>query len=303
MIIVNLKGRLGNQLFQWAAARYLADASKSEIVLYSGERDRKAGRTPPLMGFPLPTRVAQPKDFRKVFFPFGKFSKQLQQVSLHVRAFKTRQILSLDELEAARRSPSKNYFLNGYFMSSHIADAIRKTLQQDLNLLDFTPSRYPYLDIVDHPRAVALHIRRGDFATGPARQSYGLCSVEYYLRSLQTLEDKIGPAKPVVFSDDISWCEDVLAHLPNVAFFKAPTDGRDFEDMMLMSRCAHQIIANSTYSWWAAYLNKNPEKQVFAPYPWRATKEHQNQYFLPENWQRVAKYASSVSPTPMLQST
>ncbi|KZL18782.1 Glycosyl transferase family 11 [Pseudovibrio axinellae] len=295
MIIINLKGRLGNQLFQWAAARFVAENLQSEIVVCSGESNRKAGITPSLMGFNLPTRVAQPKDFRKVFFPFRKFSKQLQQVMPHLRAYGGKQIQSIEELEKARQNAkAPHLFLNGYFMSSHIAERVRDKLLIDLTIPELSQARQRFLGVVEAPNSVALHIRRGDFLENSTREAYGLCSIEYYLRALSYLEGKLGPLKPVVFSDDIAWCKEALSHVERVTFFDVPSDGKDVEDLVLMSRCAHQVIANSTYSWWAAYLNTSPSKLVVAPSPWHAKNDHRNTLFLPKGWHKIHKYADPV---------
>ncbi|SDQ80454.1 Glycosyl transferase family 11 [Pseudovibrio sp. Tun.PSC04-5.I4] len=303
MIIVNLKGRLGNQLFQWAAARYLCHFTGSKISLHTGEKDRRQGIKPPLMNFNLPTKSSQPADFREVFFPFKKFSKQLQQLLPHVHYYRKSHIKSLLDLENFARFTGHNrFFLNGYFMSSHIAEVVRPQLLQDLVLReDFSKSRQHYLAHATQPNTVALHIRRGDFLKQDIHKIYGVCTPDYYIRALKFLGAKLGVLQPLVFSDDIEWCKQTLSNIPNITFFDVLPDGKDVQDFMIMSKCAHQIIANSTFSWWAAYLNQNPDKQIVAPFPWKAQKEHANNRFLMDDWHRIDKYRlptydSSLSP-------
>jgi hypothetical protein len=92
-----------------------------------------------------------------------------------------------------------------------------------------------------------------------------MCSPDYYRQALQLLSERSFPLNCFVFSDDLDWCKKNLKFLPNVVFVENPDAAQASKDMMLMSRCKHNIIANSTFSWWAAWLNNNSDKIVIYP--------------------------------------
>jgi hypothetical protein len=127
-----------------------------------------------------------------------------------------------------------------------------------------------------------MHVRRGDYVTlKNAGEFHGLCSVEYYHAALKSIDAKEG-AEIFMFSDDIEWCRQNLKFdLPvtyvNNAFHPV-------WDMYLMSLCSHNIIANSSFSWWAAWLNTNPEKKVIAPEYWFTGKKTQSLDLLLAGW-------------------
>ncbi len=130
--------------------------------------------------------------------------------------------------------------------------------------------------------SVSLHVRRGDYLQSGA---YVACSGDYYRAALHRVTEVTGTSPTIyVFSDDPAWARDNidLPHEKVVVDF----NGRDsdYEDLRLMSLCRHNIIANSSFSWWGAWLNANPAKVVVAPKRWFAATHAQNPDILPKGW-------------------
>ena len=147
---------------------------------------------------------------------------------------------------------------------------------------------------------MAVHLRRGDYSSQSNYNSFfGTLSSEYYERAINEIKNKVIDPKFFVFSDDISWCKQNLKFLSDVEFVAHGTSVHASEDLILMALCRHQIIANSTFSWWGALLNSNKNKIVIAPSKWFQTTYNKNPLptyaarfyntkdLLPENWIRL----------------
>jgi hypothetical protein len=145
-----------------------------------------------------------------------------------------------------------------------------------------------WLDQVRSGNSVSVHVRRGDYARNPqASKFHGVLNPEYYLQALSHLTRKYGSLEVFVFSDDLEWVRGNIR-------FDAPThyvegNARDAShiDMLLMSNCAHNIIANSTFSWWAGWLNARPGRTVVAPLQWFADKATDTRDICPPWFDRV----------------
>lgn len=142
------------------------------------------------------------------------------------------------------------------------------------------------LDELSASRAetVAVHVRRGDYAANP--QYFDICNADYYRKALAVLSEKISAPCFYVFSDDIPWCRANLA-LPSgrVTFIDWNRKTDSWQDMYLMSKCKHNIIANSSFSWWAAWLNANKSKLVICPRQYSRTEDLVN--VMPDSWLKV----------------
>ena len=171
-----------------------------------------------------------------------------------------------------------NYYLDGYWQSEKFFKESEHLIRED-----FRPSKEivekisntPFLDT----NTISLHVRRGDYIT--SNGYHPVQSIEYYQKAIE----KIGKYDYIfVFSDDIQWCKDNLK-FNNMIFMDGFTD---VEDLYLMSMCKHNIIANSSFSWWGAWLNSNPNKIVIAPNKWFGDRANLNESdIIPINWIRL----------------
>ncbi len=131
-----------------------------------------------------------------------------------------------------------------------------------------------------------MHVRRGDYATNPQiLKIHGFCGVDYYTRALEKFND-LAPSeiRVFVFSDDIKWVKENLTIPFTATYIENPTVPSECEDLILMANCKHNIIANSSYSWWGAWLNKNPEKRVITPKQWLKKDSWNTHDRIPTSW-------------------
>ena len=138
---------------------------------------------------------------------------------------------------------------------------------------------------------VAVHIRRGTYVTVG---TMGLAGYAYYARAVALLSRLVGPLPLVVFSDDIDAAKAVIsaATSMNVQFIEPPATSRPVESMLLMSKSAHAVIANSTFSWWSAWLAGQPDRVVIYPRPWIDVAGHDDRDLIPPSWIGVGRDAT-----------
>ncbi len=289
MIILGLKGGIGNQLFQYAFGRHLALRNDCELQ-FDTEGLRRANeigniyRDFALPAFNIPTIEASRADIVRLKYPYGPLSKAWRL--FRGKVLKQYYIM-YDERLLTRRG---EYYADGYYQSPRYFDAIRPTLLADLTLKNPLSSGAATIATrIAGATAVSLHVRRGDYATNPrVIYEYGTCSVSYYRTAMKHIESAVStPVTYFVFSDDIAWVKDNLPVGADTVYVDDPTIS-DVESLTLMSLCTHNIIANSSFSWWGAWLNQHPEKMVVAPTPWF---EHQptDPDLIPNDWIRIPK--------------
>jgi hypothetical protein len=132
--------------------------------------------------------------------------------------------------------------------------------------------------------SISIHFRRGDYVTNTeANKNMGTCSMEYYKRSINFIKKKIENSTFFIFSDDTQWVKDNFNFNLNVVYV-SDNNFTEYEELMLMSYCKHNIIANSTFSWWGAWLNSNQNKIIIAPKKWYQNKSRNQKDILPSNW-------------------
>ncbi len=288
MIIVNLKGGLGNQMFQYALGRRLAISNEDELALdVSGlERANAVGdiyRPFALSAFRIKARIASAEDVRRLKYPYGLFSKGARAVRMKLLG--QTHIGWEPEMLRARG----NLFLDGYWQSPRYFTDIREEILADFTLAKpLGKAAEAACSLIAGSASVSIHIRRGDYTTAKNSAVHGLCSLAYYERAIRIVTERTEAPHWFVFSDDIAWAK---ANLPlrERTTYVSGEGITDAEELTLMSRCAHNIIANSSFSWWGAWLNRNPAKVVVAPTPWFNTRDDHHQDLIPDTWITLPK--------------
>ncbi|RYD62781.1 MAG: alpha-1,2-fucosyltransferase, partial [Verrucomicrobiaceae bacterium] len=137
--------------------------------------------------------------------------------------------------------------------------------------------------------SVAVHVRRGDYVSNSKAQAFhGTLSPDWYTRAKTEIERRIsGRPTYFVFSDDAQWARRNLDSFAEAVFIPPPSDGGDAQDLHLMALCKHQIIANSSFSWWGAWLNKHQDKCVVAPRSWFRSPRIDTSDLIPSDWLRI----------------
>ncbi len=284
MITTRIIGGLGNQLFQYCAGRALALRHQQPLGL-----DVRAFET-----------------YRHYDLGLGHFDIQADLTPPNLPAIKTDGVLkyALSKLRPSKpvhREPSLAFdpqFMNlgpqthliGYWQSERYFRPFAAEIRKDLTLVTPpSPDNIAMAARIDGAVAVSLHIRRGDYVSNSKfNAAHGTCDIDYYQRAVQAIIDRLGMA-PVVFafSDDPDWVAAHL-HLPcEVVLVRHNDIDHNYEDLALMARCDHHIIANSSFSWWGAWLNPDPDKIVIAPARWFADPKLSNPDILPPEWQAI----------------
>ena len=136
--------------------------------------------------------------------------------------------------------------------------------------------------------SVCIHIRRGDYVEDIiTNQFHGVCNLDYYYRSIEYIASKIKNPYFFVFSDDPLWVKQNLILKYPCDYIDQNFGKKDYEDMRVISKCKHNIIANSSFSWWGAWLNINPNKIVIAPKNWFKSKAINTKDLIPESWFKI----------------
>lgn len=186
-------------------------------------------------------------------------------------------------------APNSSYLV-GWWQNEKYFEDIR-----DIILDEFTPKAAPseanqkYLDEINKSNAVAIHVRRGDYVTNKnANVFHGLAPIDYYKQSIKYMQDKVGSPRFFVFSDDIAWCKENLPLGDDAVFVEGNSGKQAYEDIRLQQTCKHNIIANSSFSWWGAWLNDHKDKIVIAPKIWFQDQDANSKtQIVPEGWVRI----------------
>lgn len=260
MINVKIMGGLGNQLFQWACARNLQEkyghSIEYNLSFYNGQNKRRP----------------QLNEFKYLIFNNIEANYTLGQATIG-DSFKYSDFIRYDLSQTQKR-----YDLQGYWQSEKYfkenEDVIRKNLEIDPRIDYHINDNYPF---IGKEKTASIHIRRTDYVT--SNGYHPVQPISYYQEALSHIEyDKL-----VVFSDDAQWCRDNLV-FDDMVFVEGNTD---IEDLYLMSACDNNIIANSSFSWWAAWLNKNPNKKIIAPEKWLGPQGPSYDDIVPEDWIKI----------------
>lgn len=272
MRIVNIVGGLGNQMFEYAVYLALKHHHSNEPIKlctrsccgYSLHNGFELQRI-----FNLEFQEASLWDLAKVAYPFFNYrSWQIMHHMLpHRRSMAVESFrLPFDDKDIRREG---SVFYDGYWQNENYFKDLRSQICEAYRFPDLSDSRDKALaERLMHVNAVSCHVRRGDYLQNPIM---GVCSHGYYQRAIERMNEMAQPNLYCVFSDDIAWCRKVLPSIigdRDVVYVDWNKGLNAFRDMQLMSLCQHNIIANSSFSWWGAWLNCNENKIVMAPQRW-----------------------------------
>lgn len=279
MIRIILLGGTGNHLFQYALGRYLAIKHDTGLILDQYRLGRGYNRRYELGRFEIAARAVDApvstSDAARM-----RHEQSLQATGIPIF---TSQGQRFDSRVLSLPAPC---ILFGLFQSEKyfrpVADTIRKELA-------FKP--YPIAEEtaaltreIESTTSVSVHVRRGDYVVRP---QFSVCTMDYYRRAIEYVRGAVPAPTFYFFSDDIGWCRDRFAG-PDFVFCNLDQSASDpLNDMRLMSICRHHIIANSTFSWWGAWLNDDPHKVVVAPDRWQHAEDVPIDDKLCDRWVRI----------------
>ncbi|MBN2091921.1 alpha-1,2-fucosyltransferase [candidate division KSB1 bacterium] len=177
-------------------------------------------------------------------------------------------------------------YLEGYWHTHRYFIEAYNCLKKDFTLKDIlvAPSSRT-LDKIRSVNSVSVHIRRGDYISNPSNlKRYGTVTLEYYQKCLEYISNQINDPHFFVFTDDFDWAKQYIKTDFPISWMDQKTPEKDCVDLWLMTNCMHHVIANSTYSWWGAWLASNPDKIVINPVKWNNTEKQYNRDRSPDHW-------------------
>ena len=289
MVISNILGGLGNQMFQYAAGRALALRNKTELRLdISGFKNYALHQGFELQRvFSCPTAIASPGDIRQILD--WQSSSIVKRILMHPRFAALRRRFFVVEPHfhywPGFFEISCDSYLAGYWQSEKYFKSIENIIRSEFSFNTPLAGRNAELaNLIKGANAVSLHIRRGDYVQNARTlATHGVCSLDYYRTAIRYIAQRTEHPVFFLFSDDIAWVKDNL----KIDFPCQHVDHNhgieSYNDMHLMSLCRHHIIANSSFSWWGAWLNPNVDKIVIAPQKWFVSGKPVDDLF-PQAW-------------------
>lgn len=292
MRIVKILGGLGNQMWQYAFLVALREAKPQEKVYYDAsffngyplhngfELDRL---------FKITAKQASKMDIRKVYHYFvGKY--------FYARVYRHYFPALKSEIREVEVSPYQkqviscdgDYYYDGYWADHRYYDGVKDVLKSEFQFKDALDDRnLNFLSELNNVTSCSVHVRRGDYLKDP--DFAGICDEDYYKRAIMKARELKPEIKRfLIFSNDLSWCKENLASYfkdDEVVYVDWNTRKDSYKDMALMSKCDVNIIANSSFSWWGAYLNESDNCVVIAPQKYKNVEMNFDIY--PEDWVRI----------------
>ncbi|MBC2770605.1 alpha-1,2-fucosyltransferase [Pusillimonas minor] len=287
-VVSRLNGGLGNQMFQYAFGRTLADRMNARFYIEIGKLDSDPLRSYALSGFCISAERMDTGTLRReVLWPDGLLRRLRWLPTLPgCLSYLAEKSFVFDPRAAAT---NHSVCADGYWQSPKYFEGHEIILLREFQLAaPMTAVRQETAARIKGVNAVSVHVRRGDYVANAHTQAFhGLCSPSWYEAAMQEMALHVDQPYFFVFSDDTGWSRENIRSEWPMHFIEVQPDGRDFEDMHLISLCQHHIIANSSFSWWGAWLNQKPGKRVIAPAKWFNQAAHDTRDLLPSAWQRL----------------
>jgi hypothetical protein len=290
VIVSNIIGGLGNQMFQFAAGRALAlDRGQAVKLDTSGFETYKLHQ-----GFQLQQAFKGPFNIASESEIYARLGWQraplVQRILSRPRAARLRKDSLVVEphfqyWDGIHETP-KDCYLRGYWQSEKYFRAHAAAIRADFSFqLPLAGENSLLAEKIDQVNAVSLHVRRGDYVKNPATTAlHGVCSLDYYNAAVEHIFSHIDNPIFFIFSDDMPWVKQNLTIA--AATHHISHNDRAYDDMHLMSLCKHHVIANSSFSWWGAWLNASTDKIVVAPKQWFAHSGNTDT-LLPPAWVKL----------------
>lgn len=290
MIISNILGGLGNQMFQYAMGRSLALKKKDNFKI-DIRNFKKYFRNFELNNvFACEINFASENDLKKIlswqkniflhkflkknYFKF--FRKKNFIVEPHFHYWQ-----NVNKLQ-------KNIYVYGYWQSERYFKENEKVIRKDFKFKKTLHNQNLCIaNDIKNSNSISLHIRRGDYLSDKKNSFVGICSIDYYKKAIEIVSNKIKNPIFYIFSDDMKWVKQNFNHKLNLRYVDNNQKQNSHFDLQLMSLCNHNIIANSSFSWWGAWLNSNKNKIVIAPKKWFKSGPLITSDIIPDSWIKI----------------
>lgn len=289
MKIVNLTGGLGNQMFEYAFFLRLQQEHPSEEIKVCTRSYKGYGLHNGLELeniFKINLNEVSTLDLLRLSYPF--FNYATWQVIRHILPKRKSMIFSTFDIPFSENEflRKDSVYYDGYWQNENYFSSIRDIVLKTFSFPDFSDKKGKALsEILLCRNSVSCHVRRGDYLKDPTRC---VCTPQYYKNAIKYMNEHVLPDLYCVFSDDIDWCKENLSGLfgqIEVIYVNWNHGVESYRDMQLMSLCKHNIIANSSFSWWGAWLNKNDNKLIISPEKWMSNPLQNDP--ICKSWKRI----------------
>lgn len=290
MIVVKLMGGMGNQMFQYAAGRALAQANgdvlKLDLSHYLNPPPGDVPRKYELYNFRISAETANDADLQR-FCRYGGLRGLLARAkgvfSGGAPCFLAERDMRYDPRIREARG---DVYLDGYWQSERYFETIEGLIRAELQPACSGSDRVMRLwEEIQGANSVCINVRRGDFVSSSFHGCFGM---DYFEKGRKILEQSIRDLRYYVFSDDVAWCKEQFSGSPGTTVVTHDYAGPDFIDyLFLMTSCKHFIIPNSSFAWWAAWLCSHQEKRVIAPARWFNDPKIDTSDLVPGSWTRI----------------
>ena len=295
MITVNIIGGLGNQMFQYAFGYAASKENNADLKIDASGfdayelRDYELGLYSVEKGLKFESKykflVDRINAKNETFI--DKIVRKLLMILLKFTKFFYQEKEEFVFDKEVFNITTDTYFY-GHWQNEKYFKKYRKDLLEIFTLKNTHPQTEEYRQKIIESESVSLHIRRGDYLTDThANSVHGICNMEYYKKAVMEVLKSKKHAHFFIFSDDLGWAKGNLDFIGNKTFVALEVGTPDHEEIYLMSQCKHNIIANSTFSWWGAWLNQSSDKKVIAPKKWFKNATINTDNLIPDLWARL----------------
>ncbi|MDX8335948.1 alpha-1,2-fucosyltransferase [Candidatus Cetobacterium colombiensis] len=289
MKLVNISGGLGNQMFQYAFYLSLKNKNKNknifcDISFYKITNSHN--------GFELKNIFkVNESEFKNKYYSNNIIWKVLREILKKIKLLDIKKNIGGEYKENLDKLDSFLTIYDGYWQNEKYFKDIEDELREKFVFTKIEDSRnLKILKKIQQTNSVSIHIRRGDYIGHPHLD--GLAPIKYYKDAIEYIKSKIENPIFIIFSNDIKWCKEKLKlEEDQVEFIDWNIKEKSYIDMQLMSNCKHNIIPNSSFSWWGAWLNKNSNKIVIAPEKWfKGIDEKNYKEIVPKSWIKMNNF-------------
>lgn len=302
MIIVKIQGGLGNQLFEYAYGRAISERYKVPLKLdltnydfanaHDESPDKKFNRGYGISRFNTIGEIATKNEIQI----FNKYKRRPGKIWYLYNKFIADPALYLEESQfnysekcafPDALKKGKSVYADGFWQTEKYFKDIEQIIRRELTLRHAPDTRHEQMiSLMKDTESICLHVRRGNFLIPQYNKHHGICPPDYYERAVKAITKKIKKPHFFIFSDDMTWVKENLSLDFPTTYVDINGPEKDYEDIRLMSSCKHHILANSSFSWWGAWLSNNKSQIVF--YPSKIVRKNWNmQDFAPKKWNRI----------------
>jgi hypothetical protein len=281
MIIIKLRGGLGNQMFQYATGKSLARKNNTDLKFDLSDYIDNNERSYRLNFFNIEESIATEKEI-------NSYKNIWNRLTNKTKPWHKRSVINYNSygFEPDLLKVGGNAYLDGYWKNkkyfSEFNDLVKKEFTLKKNLSENAKN---ILNKINETNSISLHVRRGDYLTNKKfNQIYKSLDLHYYLSAIKKINKSVSGPVFFIFTDDRDWVKNLS--LPCTPILVSDYKIEDYEELYLMSQCKHNIIANSTFSWWSAWLNSNRNKIIIGPKVWFNFSDNDLD-IMPKEWIKI----------------